>query len=72
MSNNMDQLQHMNELLGEAINAAEQLQFNLKVASGNIVAGNLTPGWVEDIEFDLKRLRTFARATEEAWGYCEY
>lgn len=72
MNSNIGQIQHMNNLLGEAINAAEQLQFNLKVASGNVVRGKLTPGWVEDIEFDLKRLRTFARATEEAWGYCEY
>ena len=72
MNSNIGQIQHMNNLLGEAINAAEQLQFNLKVASGDIVAGNLTPGWVEDIEFDLKRLRMFSRAVEEAWGYCEY
>ena len=72
MNSNIGQIQHMSRLLEEAINAAEQLHFNLKVASGDVVRGELSPGWVEDIEFDLKRLRTFARATEEAWGYCEF
>ena len=71
MSSNIGQIQHMSRLLDEAINAAEQLKFNLKVASGDVVAGNLTPGWVEDIEFDLNRLTTFSRAVSEAWGYCE-
>lgn len=69
---NLDQLKHMGELLAETINAAEQLQFNLKVATGDALRGELSATFVEDIEFDLSRLRTFARATEEAWGYCEY
>lgn len=70
--NNLDQLNHMAELLSEAINAAEQLQFNLKVATGDALKGELSATFIEDIEFDLGRLRTFARATQEAWGYCEY
>lgn len=69
---NIEQIRHMSSLLDEAINAAEQLRFNLKVASGDVVQGRLTPGWVDDIEFDLNRMRTFAKATEEAWGYCEH
>ena len=69
--NNLDQLKHMNELLAEAINAGEQLQFNLKVATGDALKGNLSDTFVEDIEFDLNRLRVFARAVEEAWGYYE-
>lgn len=69
---NLDQLKHMGELLAEAINAGEQLQFNLKVATGDTLKGELSATFIEDIEFDLNRLRTFARATEEAWGYCEY
>lgn len=68
---NLDQLKHMNELLAEAINAGEQLQFNLKVATGDIVKGDLSDTFIEDIEFDLNRLRVFARAVEEAWGYYE-
>lgn len=68
---NLDQLKHMNELLAEAINAGEQLQFNLKIATGDTVKGNLSDTFVEDIEFDLNRLRVFARAVEEAWGYYE-
>lgn len=68
---NLDQLKHMNELLAEAINAGEQLQCNLKIATGDTVKGNLSDAFVEDIEFDLNRLRTFARAVGEAWGYYE-
>lgn len=72
MNSNLDQLKHMAELLAEAINAAEQLQFNLKVATGDALRGDLSEDFAEDIRFDLNRLRTFARATEEAWGYCEF
>lgn len=68
---NLDQLKHMNELLAEAINAGEQLQCNLKIATGDTVKGNLSASFIEDIEFDLNRLRVFARAVEEAWGYYE-